>query len=142
MQKKGKDTTNSTPTKTEPQEVVLQPSQKFASKFKNEMKNLQQLYLKYQSESSDKTTIPTQDLALFFEWALYYCEYCDEDIHSGGFKPEIVTNNKNLSKSENKDQFMKNYFPGLFSNSWPIRFNSIIFLLYIEKILLFRQIFI
>lgn len=106
------------------EDVTIQPTSSFVSKFKNEMKKLHQLYSNYQKESSDQTPIPSNELSLFLEWVLHYSEYCEEDLHSGELRIDIARNDKNLYKSSSKDNFMKNYLPGFLTGPWPIRFNS------------------
>jgi len=131
MKKKADETKETAPIKASPESFTLSPSTEFVGKFKSEMKALVQLYSKYQKESSDQTSIPTNELPLFFEWAFHYSEYCDEDIHFGQVKSEVVQSNKNLHKSSSKDDFMKNYLPEFFSGktAWPVRFNSTIYFL-------------
>ena len=93
--------------------------------FKRDMKNLEQLYKKYQKESGDTTTIPEDDYSLFIEWALHYHEKHDQDLHSGQNESNVVLNNKNCFKATSKDQFLKSFFPDILTGAWPVRFTSI-----------------
>lgn len=96
----------------------------FVKTFNKEMKSLEQLYKRYQKESSDNTPIPEDHFSLFIEWALHSHEYYDRDLHTGQYDSKIILNNKNCYKATSKDNFFKSYSADFLNYVWPVRYTS------------------
>ncbi len=88
------------------------------------MKTFRGHYANYQKQSSDSTPIPENSIDLFTEWALNFCEHCDEDLHQGKYNPKDLDLKTLIKTAPSKDVFLKNFIPSFLTNRWPIRFNS------------------
>ena len=108
-----------------PEQAITIPKA-FRTTVHKSMKNLEDLYAKYQKESSDQTPLPKDDIPRFIEWALHYNEYCEEGMQSGEDCHEAELNIKTCFKANSREHFFRSYMPDFIKGVWPIRFNRMI----------------
>jgi len=105
-------------------EQAFTVSKEFRTRVHKSMKGLEDLYAKYQKESSDQAPLPKDDIPRFIEWALHYSEYCEEGMQSGENCHEAELNNKTCFKANSREHFFRSFLPEFLQGNWPLRFNS------------------